>query len=64
MAVQTKEVAYAAVGTVDGAGQGQAYKFHLRSRQGGYEVDKADPFAFHSELPPRTGSVGWPCYRC
>jgi 1,4-alpha-glucan branching enzyme len=46
-------------GTVDGAGQGQAYKFHIRSRHGGFEVDKADPFAFHSELPPRTGSIVW-----
>ena len=25
----------------------------------GFEVDKADPFAFHSELPPRTGSIVW-----
>jgi len=46
-------------GTVEGAGQGHAYKFHIRSRHGGFEVDKADPFAFHSELPPRTGSIVW-----
>ena len=31
----------------------------IRSRHGGYRVDKADPFAFHSELPPRTGSIVW-----
>ena len=46
-------------GTVDGAGQGQAYKFHIRSRHAGFEVDKADPFAFHAETPPKTGSIVW-----
>ena len=46
-------------GDVDGARPGHGYKFHIRSRHGGYRVDKADPFAFHSELPPRTGSVVW-----
>ncbi len=38
---------------------GTPYKFHLRSRWGGYRVDKADPFAFHAETPPRTGSIVW-----
>src|SRR5215217_5037851 len=38
---------------------GTVYKFHVRSRWGGYRVDKADPFAFHAETPPRTGSVIW-----
>src|SRR5207245_599703 len=38
---------------------GCIYKFHIRSRYLGYRVDKADPFAFKSELPPRTGSVSW-----
>jgi 1,4-alpha-glucan branching enzyme len=35
------------------------YKYHLVSRRGEYEVDKADPFAFRHETPPRTGSVVW-----
>ena len=46
-------------GRVEGAAPGQVYKFHVRSRHGGYAVDKADPFAMHAETPPRTGSVIW-----
>ncbi len=38
---------------------GTPYKFHIRSRWGGYRVDKADPFAFHAETPPRTASIVW-----
>ncbi|HVV50002.1 MAG TPA: 1,4-alpha-glucan branching protein GlgB [Polyangia bacterium] len=38
------------------AGEGQRYKFHIRSRHGGYTVDKADPFAFATERPPGTAS--------
>ena len=41
------------------AGPGAAYKFHIVSRHRGYRVDKADPFAFFCETPPRTGSVVW-----
>jgi 1,4-alpha-glucan branching enzyme len=44
-------------GTVSGAGVSDLYKFHVRSRYGGYRVDKADPVAFRSEVPPRAGSV-------
>jgi 1,4-alpha-glucan branching enzyme len=46
-------------GAVHGARGGHAYKFHIRSRHGGYQVDKADPFAFHAETPPKTGSIVW-----
>ncbi len=35
---------------------GEVYKYAIDSRNG-YEVEKADPFAFQAELPPRTGSV-------
>ena len=35
---------------------GQLYKFRVY-QQGGAVVDKADPFAFHSELRPNTASV-------
>jgi len=38
---------------------GSVYKFHVVSRQGGFRVDKADPYAFRAELAPRTGSVVW-----
>src|SRR6185436_8320027 len=38
---------------------GTMYKYHIVSRHGGYSVDKADPFAFHAETPPKTGSLVW-----
>jgi 1,4-alpha-glucan branching enzyme len=44
---------------VPGAREGDCYKYHVRSAHGGYRADKADPFAFSSELPPQTGSVVW-----
>ena len=44
-------------GEVRTAGPGQAYKYHIRSAQGSYDVEKADPFAVCSEAPPRTASV-------
>jgi 1,4-alpha-glucan branching enzyme len=43
-------------GHVPEAALGQAYKYRIRSRFGGYAVDKADPVAFAAELPPATGS--------
>ena len=42
-------------GFVPAVGRGAPYKYHVVSRIGGYQVDKADPFAFHGEVPPRTG---------
>lgn len=42
-----------------GVGQGTKYKYHIVSRHNGYQVDKADPVAFHHETPPRTASVVW-----
>ncbi|MDP9902232.1 1,4-alpha-glucan branching protein GlgB [Variovorax ginsengisoli] len=39
--------------------QGQVYKFRIFSRERGYVVDKADPFAFYAEEAPRTGSRVW-----
>jgi 1,4-alpha-glucan branching enzyme len=46
-------------GFIPELGRGELYKYHIRSRFFGYRVDKADPFAFHHEVPPRTGSVVW-----
>jgi 1,4-alpha-glucan branching enzyme len=43
-------------GHVPQAALGQTYKYRIRSRFGGYAVDKADPVAFSAELPPATGS--------
>ncbi|MDY6918350.1 MAG: 1,4-alpha-glucan branching protein GlgB [Chloroflexota bacterium] len=44
-------------GFIPGVGCGALYKYHVVSRYAGYRADKADPFAFQSETPPRTGSV-------
>lgn len=46
-------------GVVRSARPGERYKYRLRSRVGGYEVDKADPFAFRAEVPPGTASYIW-----
>ncbi len=44
-------------GFLPGVGAGSVYKYHIASRHRGYRVDKADPFAFAAEAPPRTGSI-------
>lgn len=44
-------------GFVGGVGVGAMYKYHIVSRHRRYQVDKADPYAFASEVPPRTASV-------
>lgn len=46
-------------GYIPDAGRGSRYKYIIRSRYNGYCVEKADPFAFFSEVPPRTASVVW-----
>jgi len=46
-------------GFVGDVRRGARYKYHLVSRLDGYRVDKADPFAFHDEVPPETASVVW-----
>ncbi|HEY5177163.1 MAG TPA: 1,4-alpha-glucan branching protein GlgB [Terriglobales bacterium] len=42
-----------------GLGKGTVYKYHIRSRYHMYEVDKADPYGFYNEVPPRTASIVW-----
>ena len=46
-------------GFIPGVKQGTCYKYHIASRVGGYKVDKADPFAFAAEIPPKSASVAW-----
>jgi len=46
-------------GFVPGVAAGAHYKYHLTSQNGKYRVEKADPFAIRSEVPPRTASVVW-----
>ena len=38
-------------------GAGVLYKYFIVSHAGDYAVEKADPFAFRSEEPPRTASI-------
>lgn len=45
-------------GFIPGLKQGEYYKYHIKSFNG-YESEKGDPYAFHWETPPRTGSVVW-----
>src|SRR5215831_1285307 len=46
-------------GFIAGVRHGALYKYHIVSRNAGYTVDKADPYAFFAEKPPRTASVVW-----
>jgi 1,4-alpha-glucan branching enzyme len=46
-------------GFIPGVARGAAYKYHVVSRYDGYAADKADPFAYWAEVPPRTGSRVW-----
>jgi 1,4-alpha-glucan branching enzyme len=43
---------------VPGVRRGSNYKFRLVT-PGGQVVEKADPFAFHAEVPPRSASAVW-----
>ena len=47
-------------GAIGGVGQGALYKYRVASRYNGYEAEKADPFGFYAEVPPRTASIVWP----
>jgi 1,4-alpha-glucan branching enzyme len=38
--------------------KGEAYKYAIHSNTGEY-LEKADPFAFYAEIPPKTASVVW-----
>jgi len=46
-------------GFIPGVGKGHLYKYRINSRYKGYKVDKADPYAFYSEMPPKTASFVW-----
>ncbi len=46
-------------GFVPGIGKGDIYKYHIKSRYKDYKVDKADPYSFMQELPPKTASIVW-----
>jgi len=46
-------------GFVPNVEKGSNYKYYVVSRYHGYKVEKADPFAFYHEVPPKTASVVW-----
>jgi len=46
-------------GFIPGIVQGMIYKYGIRSRHTGEQIEKADPCAIHHETPPKTGSVVW-----
>ena len=46
-------------GFIPGVTRGAKYKYHLTSHHRNYQVEKTDPFALHTETPPRTASIVW-----
>lgn len=46
-------------GFIEGPINGSLYKYHITSKVKHYQVEKADPLAFYSEVPPRTASIVW-----
>jgi 1,4-alpha-glucan branching enzyme len=44
---------------VPGLTKGELYKFEIKSRYHGYLVSKSDPYAFFSEMRPKTASIVW-----
>ncbi len=44
-------------GFITGLGEGAVYKYYVVSHHRGYTVEKADPFAFYCETPPKTASI-------
>lgn len=45
-------------GFIPHVGKGEVYKYSIQT-EGGHRLEKADPFAFHAEVPPKTASVVW-----
>ncbi|MBI1257158.1 MAG: 1,4-alpha-glucan branching protein GlgB [Chloroflexi bacterium] len=44
-------------GFIPGLTTGERYKYFIESQIAGYQVEKADPFALRSEMPPHTASI-------
>ncbi len=40
-------------------GEGELYKYEIKSRHNSYLVSKADPYGFYAELRPGTASIVW-----
>ncbi len=46
-------------GHIPNASVGARYKYYVESKSGEYKADKADPFGFWHDAPPRNASVIW-----
>ncbi len=46
-------------GFIPGVAPGACYKYHLTSHHRNFHVEKTDPFAARTEVPPRTASIVW-----
>jgi 1,4-alpha-glucan branching enzyme len=46
-------------GFISGVTKGTIYKYYVVSHRRSYCVEKADPFAFYNETPPKTASIVW-----
>ena len=57
--LQQREAAGLWEGFIAGVDAGARYRYHIRSKLAGYEVDKADPVAFYNEIPPAKASIVW-----
>ena len=44
---------------IPGLGKGEVYKYYIESKFNKYRVEKADPYARRSEIPPKTASIVW-----
>ncbi len=44
---------------IPGLSEGEVYKFAVRSKLTGQVVEKADPYAFYSEIRPKSASIVW-----
>ena len=46
-------------GLLEGVGKGTLYKYHIASPVGGFRAEKTDPFAFFTEVAPKTAAIVW-----
>ncbi len=46
-------------GFLSGVKKGDIYKYYIQSNHHGIKTEKADPFSFYSEVPPKPGSIVW-----
>ncbi len=46
-------------GFIPGVAKGAVYKYYISSHVGGHKGEKADPYGFRHEEPPRTASIVW-----